>query len=325
MSTVRTFGAQGWLRRGGLPLLHILVSLAVVAAVTGFGLKVLGREDVTNIVLIYLFAIAATSLRLGPRAALAAAIASALCLDYYFLVPYGTFALASAREIVTFMGLFATAVFLSSLQERLRKQARAARQSERRTEALYALARELVDATSVETLCTRAAAHVEAAANATIVILLRDEKGFSRAFRARGAAPLNVEDLAVATWAATHLEPAGAGTRNHPTATTSYVPLVSSRGCVGVMSLRARGDEAPAVSSATRPSSLILSMARQLALALERALLTEEKQHALIDAETEQSGSGAPCSAPCRMISGRRSPSSRLHPARCSNMGTAFS
>ncbi len=288
MSTVGTSQLRGWLKRNGPTFLHGLVSLVIIGAVTVFGLTVLGREDVTNVVLVYLFAIAGVSLRFGPRVALAAAIASALCVDYYFLVPYYSFALASGREIVTFAGMFVTAVFLSSMQERLRKQARAARQSERRMEALYSLARELVDATSVAALCTRAAAQIEAGASAFVTILLRDDKGFSRAFCAGGAAALNVEDLGVATWSATHLEPAGVGTRNFPASAVCYLPLISSRGCVGVMALRARADEQATAAVTPRPSSLMLSMARQLALALERTLLTEEKQQALIEAETER-------------------------------------
>lgn len=276
-----------WLKARAIALGPIVASLAIVAIMTVLGFVVIGREDVTNIVIVFLFAIAAVSIRFGHHAALAAAIGSALSVNYFFLPPYGSLALASGREIGTFAGMFITAVFLSSLQERLRRQARAARQSERRTESLYVLARELVDAPSIDVLCSRGAEQIEIAANAAVSIMLRDPSGFSRAFRAGGAAPLNVEDLSVATWAATHLEPAGAGTRNHPNCTACYVPLISGRGCVGVMSLRARAGEEVAASSA-RPSSLVSSMARQVALALDRALLAEEKQQAVLEAETER-------------------------------------
>jgi two-component system sensor histidine kinase KdpD len=276
-----------WLEANVAELLHVALSIAVVGIVAVLAYVVMGPEDVTNVVIVFLFAIAAVSIRFGHRAAISAAIASALLVDYYFLPPYRSFALASGRDIVTFAGMFITAVFLSSLQERLRKQARAARQSERRTESLYGLARELVDASTVDMLCTRASAKIEEATNATVSILLRDEKGFSRAFRAGGAAALNVEDLTVAEWAAAHLESAGAGTRNHGTAVASYVPLISGRGCLGVMALRARETDHATTSSA-RPSSIVSSMARQVALALERALLAEEKQNAVVEAETER-------------------------------------
>jgi len=252
--------------------------------VTLVGLGVLGRADVTNITLLYLFAIAAASVWLGYRPSLLAAVGSALCLDYYFLPPYGTLIIGSGREILTFASMFGTAVFISALNERLRKEARIARQSERRMEALYGLARELVDAASVDELCMRSARQIEVAGNLIACVLIRQRDGFSRAVRAAGAVALETEDLGVAGWAASHLEAAGLGTRNLAKATACYIPLVAARGCIGVLSLRPRDpDGAP-----PRPSSLVVSMARQIALAVERALLSEEKQAAQIEAETER-------------------------------------
>jgi two-component system, OmpR family, sensor histidine kinase KdpD len=271
-------------------LLPIVISLVIVGAMTVVASVVIGRNDVTNVVILFLFAIAAVSIRFGHRAAVAAAIGSALCVDYYFLPPFHSFALEKGRDIVTFSGMFLTALFLSSVHERLRKQATLARQSERRTESLYGLARALIDASSVELVCTRGAEKVEEAARASVSILLREAGTISRAYGSAGAAVLDTEDLPVADWAATHLEPAGLGTRNHPTATASYVPLVSGRGCVGVVSIRPRQAEAVPATWA-RPTSLVPSMARQIALALERALLAEEKQKAVVEAETERTRS----------------------------------
>jgi two-component system sensor histidine kinase KdpD len=271
-------------------LLHIAIGLVIVAIVTVASSVVIGRADVTNVVILFLFAIAAVSIRFGHRAAVAAAIGSALSVDYYFLPPYHSFALASRRDIVTFAGMFGTALFLSSLHERLRNQASSARQSERRTESLYALARTLIDASSVELVCTRGAAKVEEAAGAPVAILLREAGSFTRAYSSGGAAALAAEDLPVASWAAAHLEPAGLGTRNHPAAMASYVPLVSGRGCIGVLSLHPREGE-PVPATWARPTSLVPSLARQVALALERALLAEEKERALVEAETERTRS----------------------------------
>jgi len=257
----------------------------LVGVVTLIGMFALGRADITNVTLFYLFAIAGASVWLGYRPSLLAALSGALCLDYYFLPPYDTLVIGSAREIITFGGMFLTAAFISTLNERLRKQARAARQNERRMEALYGLTRELLDATSVEELCRRAATQIELAGNQVACVLLRRGGQFTRAVRSGGAAALETEDLPAASWAAAHLEPAGLGTRNCANAGANYVPLIASRGCIGVLSLRPRVQERAAQA---RPSSLILSMARQVALALERALLSEEKQAAQLEVETER-------------------------------------
>lgn len=277
--------AFAWAPAPWREILQIVIAFGAVGGVTSLGLLLLGREDTPNVLLAHLFVIGGISIWLGYRPAIAAAIASALSFDYFFLVPYGSFAIASGREILTFAGMFATAVFVSSLHERWRKQVRMARQSEHRMESLYALARELADAASVESLCAKAAGQIEIAANASVCVLVREGESFTRAFRPGGATALETEDLGAAAWSAAHLEPAGASTRNHPACSAMYVPLVSARGCVGVMSFRWQETER---SATVRPSSLILSMGRHVALALERTLLAEEKRRAIVEVETER-------------------------------------
>ncbi len=260
-----------------------LVGIASAALLTPVGMTVFGRDDTTNVVILHLFAIALVSVYFGYRAAILAALTGALCFDYYFLTPYHSFAIASGRELINFGGMFGTAIFIGTLNERLRKQARAARQSERRAEHHYALVKALAEADSMEALCTSAAQQIELTSGAVVCILLRGrEAGFARAFRAGGVSAIETEDLDAAGWAATHLEAAGLGTRHAPNASAIYLPLLGARGCVGVLALRPRGD------GPVRASSLTVSMARQVAMAIERALLTDEKRVAQLDAETER-------------------------------------
>ena len=259
-----------------------LLAVVGVAALTPVLLFLFGREDVANVAVAYLFGIALVSLRLGYRPSIAAAIASAAGFDYFFLFPYHSLAISHVRQLVTFGGMLGTALFMSSLNERLRRQARAARHSERRTEQNYALVKALAEADSLEALCTGAAQQLELVSNATSTILLRgsDDK-FRSAYRAGGAAAPDAEDLQIAEWVAAHLEEAGLWTRNLPQTTATYLPLGAARGCVGVVVLRPRG-------AASTRSPLTLSMTHQIAIAIERMLLAEEKRTALLEAETER-------------------------------------
>lgn len=260
-----------------------LAGIAAAGLLTPVASFVFDRSDTANVAILYLFAIALVSLNFGYRASILAAVTATLCLDYYFLTPYHSFVIGSGRELVTFGGMFLTAIFISTLNERLRKQARAARQSERRAEHHYDLVKALAEAESLDALCTSAAQQIELTSNSVACILLRGrETGFTRAFRAGGPSALETEDLGAADWAATHLEVAGLGTRHMPNASATYLPLLAARGCVGVLALRPRGE------GLQRPSSLTVSMARQVAMAIERALLTDEKRVAQLDAETER-------------------------------------
>jgi two-component system, OmpR family, sensor histidine kinase KdpD len=260
-----------------------LLGIVTIVTLTPIALFIFGRQDVANVAILYLFAIALVSVRFGYRPSILAAVASAICFDYFFLAPYHSLAINHIRQLVTFGGMFGTAIFISALNERLRKQARAARHSERRIEHQYTLVKALADAQSIDALCTSAARQIELASNTTASVLLRgsDDK-FRRAYRAGGESGLEVEDLPAAEWAAAHLEVAGLGTRSFPRATATYLPLGAARGCVGVVALR------PRAGGSLRPSSLIVSMTRQIAMAIERALLADETRTAQLDAETER-------------------------------------
>ncbi len=267
--------------------LRIVVGLGIMLLTLLFNLYVVGREDLANVTMVYLIAIAGVSIYLGYRPAIAATVMCALTFDYFFLAPYHSLRIATGRALLTFIGMFAIAVFTSLLHERLRLDARKARQNESRMEALYALAKALVDANSSEEVCLRSATQIEQAGAGNVCILVREKETFRRAYSARGQVALETEDLALANWVATRLEAAGMGTENATAATACYIPLLASRGCVGVLSLRPRTQSAEATAFTEVPS-ILLSMARQVALALDRALLAQEKQGALIEAETER-------------------------------------
>ena len=127
-----------------------VLGIAAPALVTPLAMVIFGREDLPNVAILYLVVIALVSLRLGYRPSLLAAVTSALCLDYCFTVPYHSLAITQGRQLLTFAGLFGTAVFISTLNERMRKQARAARRSERRNEQQAALVWALGEAESLE-------------------------------------------------------------------------------------------------------------------------------------------------------------------------------
>lgn len=262
------------------------IGIAVVAGSTALGLWLGGRQDHTNMAIGYLFVISLLSMRLGYRTVILAAIASALCFDYFFLPPYGRLNIDNFRDIVTEVSMFGVAILASTLNERLRRQALAARLSERRTESLYALVKKLADAHSIDELSVAGAYQIEAAAavSARILILSGPEK-LERVYSSGGRVTLDAEDIAVGAWAANHLEPAGKGTRNLSWATRCYVPLIAERGCVGILAIRSRENTTEAAVSL---SSLVQSMALQVAMAIERTLLADEKHSAEIEAEAER-------------------------------------
>lgn len=267
-------------------LLKAFVAVASIAATTWVAVTVFGLNDLANDTILFVFVIAAISVRLGYRASILAAIVGALLFDYYFLAPYYSLAIANGRQLVTFGALFVVAIFTSTMNERLRKEARSARVNERRTEQLYSLARDLAGASGLTDICTEGLRQIETAANVSAVVLIGNgAPSFERALGPAGVVPVDKEDGAMASWVARHLQPGGHGSRAFPDASSCLLPLVAGRGCVGVLVLRPRGDTG---GPPVRISSLLLSMAQQLAMAIERALLADEKRAAELETETER-------------------------------------
>ena len=292
--------SRGWagmakrVRARGGPATRCLLGIATAAAATLLALWLGGRHDLTNTVIGYLFAIALVSMGLGYRSAVLAAVTSALCFDYFFLPPYGSLNINTGRDWATELSMFGVAVVVSSLNERLRRQACAARLSERRMESLYGLVKDLADAHSMSDLLTAGLRQMESAAAVAARILPLDGKnGFRSVIFADGQGDPTGDDLISATWVADHLQPAGRGMRDLSEAEDCFLPLLAERGCVGVLAIRPLETTSDAD---LRPSSLLQTMARQMAMAIERILLSEEKRAAQIEAETEQIRNAVLCS-----------------------------
>jgi two-component system sensor histidine kinase KdpD len=96
---------------------------------------------------------------------------------------------------------------------------------------------------------------------------------------------LEPKESGVAQWVYDHNERAGLGTDTLPGASALYVPLVCSTGPIGVVALRPKN---AALLLDPEQLHLLESLMSQVALAIERACLSDEAQQAHVRAETER-------------------------------------
>ena len=92
-------------------------------------------------------------------------------------------------------------------------------------------------------------------------------------------------ELGAAQWVYDHKQMAGANTDTLPSANATYLPLVATRGPVGVLAVK------PAdVRRLLDPDQIHLleTFANQISVAIERAHLAEEAQAATLQIETER-------------------------------------
>jgi two-component system sensor histidine kinase KdpD len=218
---------------------------------------------------------------------MAAAVASVLSFDFFFIPPYYSFAVSDLQNLGTFLVMFLVAGILSHLTTRIRQQADAARIRERTTASLYSIARELAVARTLDSLLTAAARHVREVFDASVAVLLPTEgAGLGVAYSDVGAMHDDERELGLAEWVWLHQQPAGAGTDTLPSGRAFMTPLKGSRGRVGILALVPGTDRNRLRDPDER--RLLETFAGIIGSAIERSQLAEEARKARLRAETEQ-------------------------------------
>ena len=252
-----------------------LWAAVVVLGCTGLGLLLSPHLDPTNLVMIYMLGVVASSLWLGRGASILATVLGVAAFDFFLVPPQWTFAVRDTEYFFTFLVMLLTGLVISTLTARVQFQAQAARRRERRTAALYAISRELAATQSREQIARIAAQHVMAASDVRAVVLLADQdRSLVPSGTDADSLVLSVHDEAVAKWVLEHGQTAGRGTATLPGSEGTYFPLATSRGVVGVLGVVPSG---PAQTVDIEHFHLLEAFAGLIALALERANLGGEK------------------------------------------------
>jgi two-component system sensor histidine kinase KdpD len=131
---------------------------------------------------------------------------------------------------------------------------------------------------------TIAAHHVQRTFDGQVVILLPDEAGRLVPQQSTGRT-LDEKELGVARWVYDHTQMAGQGTSTLPAAEGLYLPMVSSGSTVGVIGV---SPSEPKLFLDPIQRQLLETFAGQAAVALERAMLAEQKQRSQVEVEAER-------------------------------------
>jgi two-component system sensor histidine kinase KdpD len=266
------------------PWRRYLQSVALVVAATLLSELIRPFLPPTNLVMPYLAAIVVVATYLGQGPSILASILSVLAFDFFFVPPAYTFTVSDTRYLLTFLGLFAVGLVISTLAGRARKQAEAASLREGQTVALYAFSRELAAAAGVDEIVHVIVTHLGDNFSREVVVLLPE--GTPPALRPYGTtAVLDESEMAVATWTYEHGQPAGRGSDTLPSARLRCLPLKTADGVLGVI-----GVKPPLVSGSLARSQwhLMEAFTSQAAIAIERVLLAERARQTQLSQATEK-------------------------------------
>ncbi|MGU3777437.1 DUF4118 domain-containing protein [Burkholderia metallica] len=271
------------------PPRHYVYAAAICAAITVLASLVSERLDLTNLVMLYLLGVVFSAVRLGRGPGVLQSFLSVAAFDYFFVPPRMSFSVSDTQYLLTFFGMLLTSLVISHLTSTLTRQASVAQRRERRTGAIYAMARELGAALTTEQIVEIGSRHVGEVFRARVAFLLPDsaDKVRQKIEEPDAAVTLTGADLDsdVGQWVYDQQKPAGRGTDTLPATAALYLPLkapMRTRGVLAVASREPRELEVP------EQQRMLDAFAAQIALALERVHYVEIARDALVNMESER-------------------------------------
>jgi two-component system, OmpR family, sensor histidine kinase KdpD len=250
------------------------IALVTIASVV---VKLLfSRLSPVNLVMIYQLAVVLTAVRYGRGPSTLSVVLSVAAFDFFFVPPFLSLAVSDTEYLITFAVMLVVGLLLSNLASTVRQQAYSARQREFRTAALYAMSREQASAKTKDQVIKTSVKHIAEVFDCKVVAWLPDEHGTLVAVQDLPTSfDVDSKELGVAQWVFINKRTAGNSTSTLPGARAMYIPLVGIGGTIGVVGILSA---VPDRFANVDDLHLLETFVNQMALAVERAILTEPVQ-----------------------------------------------
>ncbi|MBN1136485.1 MAG: sensor histidine kinase KdpD [Anaerolineae bacterium] len=263
------------------------LSLSLVVAASLLNALVQPTISPANLAMVYLLCVVVAAIYLGRGPAIIASLTGVLALDFFFVPPAFTLAVADTEYVLTFLGLLGVGLVISSLAAQVRSQVENARRREAETATLYALSRDLSAAEELETIVRAIVDNVGQTFDRQVAVWLSPSGSDGDLAVQEPGADFGRDgnQVEVVRWAFRRQRPAGRGSDTFAGSPAYYLPLKTARGMVGVLGVQ------PAHAGrllSPEQRRLLEALANQAALALERAQLAEAAQRAHLLAATEK-------------------------------------
>ena len=237
--------------------------------------------DLANIVMVFLLGTVGVGLRWGRGPAALASVLNVLAFDFFFVSPRFSFAVSDVQYLVTFTVMLAVGLLTGQLTAGLRFQANISSSRERRAQSLFELTRDLSGALLTSQVAQMGESAVQGHFGGSALVLPADARD---ALVVPGQPPPGF-DPSVADWAFRNAQPAGLATTTLAAQAWHYVPLSAPMRVRGVLALE---PAQPRWLLIPEQRQQLDTLARQIAIALERVHYVEIAQQAVVDMESER-------------------------------------
>ena len=239
-----------------------------------------GVLDLANIVMLFLLAVALVAVKFGRGPAAMAAFLNVAAFDFFFVVPRLSFAVSDVQYLVTFAVMLAVGLLIGQMTAGLRFQARISASREQRAQSLFELTRDLSGALLSSQVAQLGEAAVRRTFGGTAKVLVTAQDQLARPVEQPAGF-----DASVADWAFRNGQSAGLATSTLAAQSWHYVPLVAPMRVRGVLALQ---PAQPRWLLIPEQMQQLDTLARQIAIALERVHYVEIAQQAVVEMESER-------------------------------------
>jgi two-component system, OmpR family, sensor histidine kinase KdpD len=221
-------------------------------------------------------------MRFGRGPAALAALLNVAAFDFFFVSPRFSFAVGDVQYLVTFVVMLGVGLLVGQLTAGLRFAAGVSTSRERRAQSLFELTRELSAALESAQVVELGAAAVQGHFGGQALVLVTDAN--DRLVMPASPPPPGF-DASVADWAFRQGQPAGLATATLAAQPWHYVPLKAPMRVRGVLALE---PAQPRWLLIPEQAQQLDTLARQIAIALERVHYVEVAQQAVVEMESER-------------------------------------
>ncbi len=268
-----TDGPRAWRRYAWAVASSVVITLAATPLLDVF--------DLANIVLLFLLGVVLVAVKLGRGPAALAAFLNVAAFDFFFVAPRLSFAVSDVQYIVTFVVMLGVGLLTGQLTAGLRFQARISASRERRAQSLFELTRDLSGALLASQVAELGEAAVRRNFGGQARVLTTDTND---QLAPVASAPPGF-DASVADWVFRNAQPAGLATNTLAAQPWHYVPLKAPMRLRGVLALQ---PDQPRWLLIPEQVQQLDTLARQIAIALERVHYVEIAQQAVVDMASER-------------------------------------
>jgi two-component system sensor histidine kinase KdpD len=255
-------------------------AFAIIALVTLVVVMLRPYIMESSIIMFYLLGVIMVAWfgQMGPS--IIASILSVALYDIFFIATPFSF------DFITPLVMLLVAQLISHLTVINRLQAKSAKQSAQRITALHYLSRQLSATRGIDNLLAKAVQYIAELFNSEVMVLLPEGPDLKIRAVYKGDDFLSEKELSIAQWVYDLGQSAGLGTETLTSSKAMYIPLLASKGVVGVMRvLPIQTDSSP---PDPEQMQLLEACTHQTAMAVESDRMQEQNKKLELQNEADR-------------------------------------